>query len=120
MRSTGPRPARTLQSTVVVLDAARRGGSTKVIVTVPGAALYGPVAAKDQPVKEGHEWTPLGLRGVLARAVVDLLGVYRNEHEVEHTTLVLGSVYGPRQRTGVVAAFAAGGATGPRRRSPDP
>src|SRR5262245_37006867 len=35
--------ARTLQSTAVVVEAARRSGSTKVVVAMPGAALYGPV-----------------------------------------------------------------------------
>ncbi len=98
--------ARTMQSVIVALDAARATDSTKVIVAVPAAALYGPVASKDQPVKEGHPWTPVGVRGVVARSVADLLTVYRNEHEMEYTLLALGSVYGPRQRTGVVAAFA--------------
>ena len=46
--------ARTMQSVIVALDAARATDSTKVIVAVPAAALYGPVASKDQPVKEGH------------------------------------------------------------------
>ncbi|MFT3853014.1 MAG: NAD-dependent epimerase/dehydratase family protein [Ilumatobacteraceae bacterium] len=111
-RIDGAGAARTLQSTVITLDAARKTGSTKVVVAVPAAALYGRVAARDQPVKEGHEWTPVGLRGVLARAVVDVLGVYRVEHDVEHTVAVLGTVYGPRQRAGVVAAFLAAAAAG--------
>jgi len=98
--------ARTMQSVIVALDAARATDSTKVVVAVPAAALYGQVASKDQPVKEGHPWTPIGVRGVVARSVADMLTVYRNEHELEYTLLALGSVYGPRQRTGVVAAFA--------------
>jgi UDP-glucose 4-epimerase len=104
--------ARTLQATVLALEAARGTAATKVVVAVPAAALYGTVPAKDQPVKEGHEWTPVGLRGVLSRAVADLLGVYRNEHEVEHTVLALGNVYGPRQRCGAVAAFVTAAAAG--------
>jgi UDP-glucose 4-epimerase len=108
----GAAAARTLQSTVGVLDAARRSGTTKVVVAVPGPALYGRVPSRDVPVKEGQEWMPVGLRGVVARAVVDLLGVYRTEHDVEHTALVLGSVYGPRQRAGVVATFVAAAANG--------
>ena len=96
------------------MEAARRSGTAKLVVAVPAAALYGRVAARDQPVKEGHEWSPVGVRGVVARAVVDLLGVYRAEHDVEHTVAVLGSVYGPRQRpgAGVVATFVAAAAAG--------
>lgn len=99
---------RTLQAAAATLEAARALATAKVVVAVPGAALYGRVASRDQPVKEGHEWTPVGLRGVLARAVVDLLAVYRAEHDLEHTVAVLGSVYGPRQRpgAGVVATMA--------------
>ncbi len=113
-RMDGPAAARTLQATIAVLEAARATGSTKVIVAIPATALYGPVASKDQPVKEGHEWTAVGVRGVLGRAVVELLGVYRAEHEVEHTAVALGVVYGPRQRagSGVVAAFHAAAVAG--------
>jgi UDP-glucose 4-epimerase len=113
-RLDGPSAARTLQASIAVLEAARATGATKVVVAVPATALYGRVAPKDQPVKEGHAWSPVGVRGVLARTVVDLLGVYRTEHEVEHTVLALGTVYGPRQRPGcgVVATFADAAAAG--------
>lgn len=45
----------------------------------------------------------------MARAIVDLLATYREQHAVEFTVLAMSSVYGPRQRPdrGVVAAFAA-------------
>ncbi|MEO5900963.1 MAG: NAD-dependent epimerase/dehydratase family protein [Ilumatobacteraceae bacterium] len=99
---------RVIHATVGLLDAARRLGSTKVVAALPAGALYGAVAARDLPVKEGHAWEPVGLRGVLSRAIADMLAMYRTEHAVEFTALVMANVYGPRQRpaAGVVAAFA--------------
>jgi UDP-glucose 4-epimerase len=97
-----------IHSTLAVLEAARSLGSAKVVTTLPAAALYGEVAARDQPVKEGQAWSPVGARGVVARAVADLLALYRADHAVEFTALALTTVYGPRQRAdgGVVARFA--------------
>jgi len=98
-----------LKAMLEVLEAVRQLGPAKVVTAVPAVALYGDVATSDLPVKEGVAWSPMGVRGVMARAIVDLLGVYRAEHAVEFTVLALGNVYGPRQRAdgGVVAAFAA-------------
>lgn len=99
----------TITGVLAVLDAARQNGVSKVVVTVPAGELYGDVAARDLPAKEGREWSPIGVRGVMARAVVDLLGVYRASDAVEFTVLALANVYGERQRPddGVVAAFRA-------------
>jgi UDP-glucose 4-epimerase len=51
---------------------------------------------------------------VIARTILDLLGVYREVHAVEYTALAVSNVYGPRQRAedGVVASFAAALAAG--------
>lgn len=100
---------RVIAGVVSVLEAARTHGVDKVVVTLPAGELYGDVAARELPVKEGREWSPVGVRGVLARTVVDLLDVYRSQHAVEFTALALANVYGPRQRPGdgVVAAFVA-------------
>lgn len=96
-----------VQSVVAVLEAARAQGS-KVVTAVPAAALYGDVPMRDLPIKEGHAWNPVGLHGIIARAVIDLLNMYRADHNVEFTALAMSTVYGPRQRAdgGVVAAFA--------------
>jgi UDP-glucose 4-epimerase len=58
------------------------------------------------PVKEG-ELTPRGVRGVVARSIVDLLGTYREQYSVEFTALAMSTVYGPRQLpgSGVVATL---------------
>ena len=88
---------RVVQATVALLEAAH-ANEAKVVTALPGAALYGAVPAWELPVKEGHAWEPVGLRGVLARTVADLLTMYRTEHGVEFTGLVMAHVYGPRQR----------------------
>ncbi|MEY2740208.1 MAG: NAD-dependent epimerase/dehydratase family protein [Ilumatobacteraceae bacterium] len=91
------------------LEAARQVGVGKVVVALPATLWYGEVPARHLPVKEGHRTDPMGVGHVVARTIVELLGVYRERHAVEFTAAVLGNVYGPRQRPedGVVAAFAA-------------
>ncbi len=93
---------------LAVLEAARHHGVGKVVVALPAGSLYGEVPARELPVKETRPFEPVGVRGVLARTVTELLAVYRDEHAVEFTALAMTSVYGPRQRAadGVVAAFA--------------
>jgi len=100
--------ATTLASLMAVLEAARRQGDVKVVVALSAVALYGEVPGKDQPVKEGQTWSPLGVGGVITRSTADLLAAYRDVHAVEYTALALSNVYGPRQRAdgGVVGAFA--------------
>lgn len=96
-------------SALAMLEAARRHGVAKVIVALPASAIYGHPTSKQLPVKEGEpsQLEPRDVRGVVARAIIDLLVSYRDLHAIEFTALALGSVYGPRQRPtgGVVAAF---------------
>lgn len=96
-----------LASLLAVLEGARRVGGVKVVAGLSAVALYGDVPGKDQPIKEAQPWSPVGVRGAVAKAVAELLGVYRETHAVEFSALALGNVYGPRQRAdgGVVAAF---------------
>ena len=99
---------RSFTSMLGVLDAARRSGVTKVVVALPATALYGQPSGRDLPVKEGS-LAPRGVRGVVAKAIVDLLTAYREDWGIEFTALAVSSVYGPRQRPdgGVVAALVA-------------
>lgn len=99
--------AASLASLMSVLEGARRLGGVKVVVGVSAVSLYGDVPGKEQPVKEAQPWSPMGVRGAVTKAVVELLSVYRETHAVEFSALALGNVYGPRQRPegGVVAAF---------------
>jgi UDP-glucose 4-epimerase len=104
---------RAFTTTMALLDAVRAHGISKVVVALPATALYGHPATRDLPLKE-QPLEPRGLRGVIARAMVDLLATYRETDAVEFTVLALATVYGPRQRAdgGVVAAMvdaAAGG-----------
>lgn len=105
-RGQAVQAGRAVESALAVLEAARNQGS-KVVTTLPGAALYGEVPLRDLPIKEGHAWNPVGLHGIVARTVVDLLNLYRSDHSVEFTALAMSTVYGPRQRAdgGVVGAF---------------
>jgi UDP-glucose 4-epimerase len=91
---------------LATMEAARRHSIAKVVTTLPAASLYGQPAASALPVKEG-ELVPRGVRGVVARAVFDLMSTYRERDMIEFTALALSSVYGPRQSAtgGVVAAF---------------
>jgi UDP-glucose 4-epimerase len=104
---------RSIATLLQVLGSARAAGSTKVVVLLPGTALYGDVAAKEQPIKERREHQPVDERGILARCGLDLLEHARGAHGVEFTALVAPCIYGPRQPpSGVVAALLAAQADG--------
>lgn len=98
--------ARVFSSALATLEAARKHGVGKVVVALPASALYGQPSVQSLPVKEG-ELTPRGVRGVVARSIVDLLTTYREQYSVEFTALAMATVYGPRQLagSGVVASL---------------
>lgn len=97
-----------LQLCVTTLEAARRAGVSKVVAVIPSGLLYGDVAARDLPIKEGHMNDARSTEEVFARAAADIHSVYRDRHGIEFTVLATANVYGPRQRPedGVVASFA--------------
>lgn len=99
--------ASSMRSLFSVLEAARALGGVKVVVALSAVSLYGDVPSKDLPIKENQPWNPVGVRGVVARSIADVLAAYREEHSVEFTALALANVYGERQRAngGVVGAF---------------
>jgi UDP-glucose 4-epimerase len=78
-------------ATVRVLDAAVAAGARKVVCVASARAQADP------------------MRGIPARAVQEYLGAHHDRHGLAHTTLVLPTVYGPRQTTrtesSVVAVF---------------
>jgi UDP-glucose 4-epimerase len=98
---------------LAVLEAAREHAVPKVVVVVPATCVYGRPAVRDLPVKE-RDLEPRGVRGAVARAIVDVLQTYREQHAVEFTALAATSVYGTRQRPGdgVVATLARAAADG--------
>ena len=105
--------SRAFATTMTVVEAARHHGVPKIVTAIPASAIYGRPASKEVPVKE-RPLEPRGVRGVVARATVDLLEAARDLDAVEFTALALGTVYGPRQRSdgGVVAAFVDAARTG--------
>ncbi len=96
-----------IASAIAVLEAARISGVSKVITTLPAKLLYGEVAVRDLPIKEGHMSESRSIPEIIARSIADAHSVYRDLSAVEYTVLATGHVYGPRQRAkdGVVAAF---------------
>ena len=104
---------RSFTSMLGVLEASRKSAVTKVVVALPATALYGHPPTRDLPVREAAI-EPRGVRGVVAKAIIDLLGAYRERWGIEFTALAVASVYGPRQRPdgGVVAAAVAAAAKG--------
>ena len=92
-----------------VLEAARNHHVKKVVVCIPAGLVYGEVAAKFLPVKEGRKTDAISVPHVISDALIDLLGVYREKHGINFAVLATTNVYGLRQlpEDGVVAAFAA-------------
>lgn len=113
---TPQRAGDSIGSLLAVLEAARRHGVPRVVVALPANALYGHPAVKELPVKERDPaaFEGRGVRGVIARSLLDLLAVYRERYAVEFAALLLSTVYGPRQRAdgGVVAALRAAARSG--------
>ena len=105
--------SRAFAATASLVEAARAHRVPKLVLSVPASVLYGRPANRDVPVKEAAI-EPRGLRGVLARAAVDMCATIRESDAVEFTALAVASVYGPRQRAdgGAVAAFRAAAAAG--------
>lgn len=105
--------AASFAATLNVLEAARQASVAKIIVTLPATALYGNPASRTLPLKEG-DLVARGGRGVVAKAIVELLTMARVQHDIEFTALALGSVYGPRQPAGcgVVATLMASAVRG--------
>lgn len=97
---------RSFTSMLAVLDAARAASVSKVIVLLPATVMYGFPTNRDLPIKESSI-VPRGVRGVVAKAIIDLLAVYRERHGIEFTALAAATVFGARQRVerGVVATL---------------
>lgn len=96
------------------LESCRVAGVSKVVVVVPGAAMYGEVPTRELPVREDRERHPVGVQGVAVGAALELVDLYRRDHGLDHTALVLSTIYGPRQNpTGnLVASLLAARAAG--------
>ena len=105
-RSTPVDLGRSFSSMLTVLEAARQAAVTKVVVLLPATVMYGQPAVRELPIKE-VPIVPRGVRGVVAKAIIDLLNVYRERHGIEFTALAASTVFGARQHPnrGVVASL---------------
>lgn len=89
-----------------VIEAARQAGADKVVYAAGGVSVYETPEVTALPLREGHPLKPPTSTGVAQRAVVEYLNYYRDQHALEFTALLLGEVYGPRQRRRVLPAGA--------------
>lgn len=100
-----------LLGTLRVLDAARAGGTRKVLFAA-SAAVYGNVDESELPITETRPFRPSSPYGLSKATAMRYLAAYGELFGLSWTTLILANVYGRRQRAdgegGVVARFAAG------------
>ncbi|MGH7859574.1 MAG: NAD-dependent epimerase/dehydratase family protein, partial [Candidatus Binatia bacterium] len=92
-----------------VLEACVATGAGKVVFASSGGAMYGP--QEGFPVTEDAVGRPAAPYGITKRCAEDYLRYYREQYELDFTSLALANVYGPRQdpygEAGVIAIFAA-------------
>ncbi|MDF5756507.1 NAD-dependent epimerase/dehydratase family protein [Spongiactinospora sp. TRM90649] len=95
-----------VEGTVSVLEAARAGGARKVVFA-SSVAVYGRPSVI--PVPGGAATDPRSPYAASKLSAEVYLATYRALHGIDHTSLVLSNVYGPRQspdgEAGVVAIF---------------
>lgn len=78
----------------------------KKIVFAASCAIYGEVDECVLPVGEHQDWRPVSPYGASKEAGIRYLQVARRAHRIDYAVLVMGNVYGPRQRPpGVIPAF---------------
>ncbi len=99
-----------VMGTLNVLECAAKVEVRKVVYAASGGTIYG--EPRRLPVKETSAQAshPLSPYGVSKKVAVDYLAFYQRYRGIEHTSLALGNVYGPRQdphgEAGVIAIFA--------------
>ncbi len=93
-----------------VIESARLAGARKVVVASSGGTIYGEPAPEALPVDESHPQHPVSPYGVAKKVTDDYLFAIGVLHGLEHASMALANVYGPRQdphgEAGVVAIFA--------------
>jgi UDP-glucose 4-epimerase len=93
--------------TVNVLEAARRAGVRRFVLSSTGGAIYGDADAV--PTTEQHPARPLAPYGTSKAAAEGYLALYERLYGMSTASLRLSNVYGPRQdpkgEAGVVAIY---------------
>ncbi|GAA2939819.1 NAD-dependent epimerase/dehydratase family protein [Streptomyces enissocaesilis] len=95
--------------TLNILDAAARCGTRKVVFASSGGTVYGQARETDLPLTERLPKAPESFYGLSKHAGQEYLRLYSRLKGIEHASLALGNVYGPRQdphgEAGVVGIF---------------
>lgn len=95
--------------TVRLLEAARRAGVRKFVLTSSGGTIYGEPDASALPLAEDYDGHPTSPYGASKRAVEEYLHTYAALYGLSWTALALSNVFGPRQdphgEAGVVSIF---------------
>ncbi len=95
--------------TANVLEAARAGGSRRIVFVSTGGAIYGEGEGKALPLGEDSPVEPLSAYGQSKFAGEGYLALYQRLYGLSSVALRLGNVYGPRQdplgEAGVIAIF---------------
>lgn len=92
--------------TLRLVAAATGAGCRKIVVTSSAASVYAEPAPDQLPIPEHHPRQPRAAQGIAKHAVDSYLMTLRQPQGVEFTSLVLGTVYGPRDGHGVVGSWA--------------
>lgn len=91
---------RNAETTVAVLEAARRAASTPLVGYVSSAAVYG--EGVRMPMDESHQVAPISPYGISKLAAERYVAFYARHHRVPGFSIRPFSLYGPRQRKLVV------------------
>jgi UDP-glucose 4-epimerase len=95
--------------TANVLEAARVGGSRRVVFSSTGGAIYGEGEGQRLPLAEDAPLAPEAPYGQSKFAAEGYLALYERLYGLSGVSLRLGNVYGPRQdplgEAGVIAIF---------------
>ena len=96
--------------TVNLLEASRRHGVHKIVMTTSGGCIYGEPSADELPIDEGYPGHPHSPYGASKRGVEEYLHTYEALYGLRWSSLALANVYGRRQdplgEAGVVSIFA--------------
>lgn len=92
---------------VRLLEAARRAGVRRILLTSSGGTVYG--VPRRIPIDEEHPTDPICSYGITKLAAEKYLHLYRHLHGIEYAALRISNPYGPGQNPraaqGAVAVF---------------
>ena len=91
-----------------VVEAALAAGAAKVVFASDAAAVYGPGGGGGAPLREAQAGPSATPFGVSKQTVLEHLRLARESAGMEFTALALATVYGPRDRHGVVGRLVSG------------